>query len=672
MIRIPFRGLLLGFTALLGLVPCPPLHAQFESPKAPYDKIDKAGETDADRDGIADSVEAELLRRFSPFYLFNEGEEYRPSDAIWYIKNSELLDGGDETTSTKIYGIEQLEKKPWLVLEGNSTYDHDRYCSLDSNNNWNCESNLLTNPRQTLYHINVYNGCRQGAPWEEIIRDKNVGLYGHVNYARNNYKPGDPPPDKSDRSTYIVEYWQFYPYNRANIPEDIADHEAEWETVQVLVDAKSLTIKSVFHFVHGDSIRFDLKDSPYHYKEVPIDSPFKAMEYRVDNRYNIDPELRVSPGPKGTTDNNLLRLGYDDSIKAYTHPLVYVEKGTHGMWPSEYWKMCFSVVDWCTNSHAGNGPKYKTNANKRNLGEVDYPLNEVDGAEIILRYNGRWGAYNVQNDNPSGPALHNEYSWASNTIIGNLINRRYDVSIQTGNVDGAGTDADVHIKLFGSQGVTNGNLLDSADNDFEANSYRTYSINRTGELGTIQKVQIWHDNNGKYPEWFFNELWVENVWKDTVLDCQYFPCFSWLTGAANLKTLFPGKKYDIYVKTGNVDGAGTDANVYIQIFGSKGTSRKYLLDLSGDDFEKGYKGFYPFGCADLGTIQKITMSHDNSGDYAEWFLEEVWVNDVDASVSYDFKCSCWLKGNESQNIKTLYPVATTSMMSKSFSERSSW
>ena len=45
--------------------------------------------------------------------------------------------------------------------------------------------------------------------------------------------------------------------------------------------------------------------------------------------------------------------------------------------------------------------------------------------------------------------------------------------------------------------------------------------------------------------------------------------------------------YKIDVATANTLGAGTDANVFIKIFGSKGETAVHRLHKSGNQFEKG-------------------------------------------------------------------------------------
>ena len=51
--------------------------------------------------------------------------------------------------------------------------------------------------------------------------------------------------------------------------------------------------------------------------------------------------------------------------------------------------------------------------------------------------------------------------------------------------------------------------------------------------------------------------------------------------------LYPFVAYDVEVHTGTVRGAGTDANVFITLFGDKGDTPKLKLDGPGNLFESG-------------------------------------------------------------------------------------
>lgn len=91
----------------------------------------------------------------------------------------------------------------------------------------------------------------------------------------------------------------------------------------------------------------------------------------------------------------------------------------------------------------------------------------------------------------------------------------------------------------------------------------------------------------------------------------------------------------IFIYTSNVPGAGTDASVYIQIFGTKNSSTKFYLDkkiVSGkaneDLFEQGQCDKFGKQLPDIGKPIRIKIGHDNNGAFAGWHLDKVNSNQV--------------------------------------------
>ncbi|CAG5084758.1 Oidioi.mRNA.OKI2018_I69.PAR.g10729.t1.cds [Oikopleura dioica] len=81
--------------------------------------------------------------------------------------------------------------------------------------------------------------------------------------------------------------------------------------------------------------------------------------------------------------------------------------------------------------------------------------------------------------------------------------------------------------------------------------------------------------------------------------------------------------YDIEVITGNVRFAGTDANVFIQIFGQDGKTKERKLDNSSNNFERRRVDRFTITELDVGKIQKIRIRHDNSKFGPGWNLDRV-------------------------------------------------
>ncbi|KAK2563931.1 EGF-like repeat and discoidin I-like domain-containing protein 3 [Acropora cervicornis] len=103
-----------------------------------------------------------------------------------------------------------------------------------------------------------------------------------------------------------------------------------------------------------------------------------------------------------------------------------------------------------------------------------------------------------------------------------------------------------------------------------------------------------------------------------------------------------GSKYEIITYTGSKFGAGTDARVFIILFGEKGRSKEIELESKGrNDFEKGQKDTFFIQAKDLGRLTAINIRHDNSWFGSGWFLEKVRIKPTDGCV-YEFPNHKWL------------------------------
>ena len=68
---------------------------------------------------------------------------------------------------------------------------------------------------------------------------------------------------------------------------------------------------------------------------------------------------------------------------------------------------------------------------------------------------------------------------------------------------------------------------------------------------------------------------------------------------------FLATSYHIHVKTGDVSGAGTDANVYIIIYGAKGDTGQLMLRQSAsfkNKFERGKTDVFKIEATDIGQV----------------------------------------------------------------------
>jgi len=104
------------------------------------------------------------------------------------------------------------------------------------------------------------------------------------------------------------------------------------------------------------------------------------------------------------------------------------------------------------------------------------------------------------------------------------------------------------------------------------------------------------------------------------------------------------------VQTGDVNYGGTNANVIVRVFGSDGKFIDLPIDdLDRDDFERGHGDEFSIVAPALqGPIERVRVSHDNSGRYPGWFLEAVRLQGHigDEWWASDFAANRWLAKDE--------------------------
>lgn len=101
--------------------------------------------------------------------------------------------------------------------------------------------------------------------------------------------------------------------------------------------------------------------------------------------------------------------------------------------------------------------------------------------------------------------------------------------------------------------------------------------------------------------------------------------------------------YTIWVKTGDDPLAGTDSNVFIQLFGTDGqTESVYLPPRDIFAFESGGTDRFVLEVPDLGTLTRCCIGHDNSEGDSGWYVETVRVADDTTDREWLFTFNRWL------------------------------
>jgi lipoxygenase homology domain-containing protein 1 len=105
--------------------------------------------------------------------------------------------------------------------------------------------------------------------------------------------------------------------------------------------------------------------------------------------------------------------------------------------------------------------------------------------------------------------------------------------------------------------------------------------------------------------------------------------------------------YRVVVQTGTASGAGTDADVYMTMYGADAVSREILLDNDRDNFENGQTDTFRLETRDLGDLTAVRVRHDNSGSGPGWFLDNVRVARENPPIQeWTFPCGRWLARDE--------------------------
>lgn len=88
-------------------------------------------------------------------------------------------------------------------------------------------------------------------------------------------------------------------------------------------------------------------------------------------------------------------------------------------------------------------------------------------------------------------------------------------------------------------------------------------------------------------------------------------------------------KYKVSVINGDLKGAGTDANVFITIYGINGDSGKRQLQQKFRNlFERGSTDCFFLEMLDLGELLRVKVEHENHGFNCGWYVECIEVTNT--------------------------------------------
>ena len=103
--------------------------------------------------------------------------------------------------------------------------------------------------------------------------------------------------------------------------------------------------------------------------------------------------------------------------------------------------------------------------------------------------------------------------------------------------------------------------------------------------------------------------------------------------------------YKIKIRTGDVKGAETSADVYITLTGSNGESGAWALEdsmLNARKLERGQLDEFWVSCHDLGVLRSVLLELDSERLSDSWFVEYLEVVCSISQTEYLFPCHDWL------------------------------
>ncbi|KAM9308372.1 oxygen-regulated protein 1 [Gastrophryne carolinensis] len=236
----------------------------------------------------------------------------------------------------------------------------------------------------------------------------------------------------------------------------------------------------------------------------------------------------------------------------------------------------------------------------------------------------------------------------------------WKVTVVTGSSPNAGTDASVFLYVYGEGANSGPILLGSGSHQlFNVNSVDTFQVNLK-HLEKIFKIRIGHDNSGDSPEWYLEEITLQNLSCDLEF-C--IPVNRWLGEeqddgdiwrelclTKDEKDRLPLLDYEIHIYTGVVSDVNLKMNVYLNIFGTIGDSGKRRLHRSKSEgalFQRGNVDVFCLQAISLGELQKILICQDGTKDGKGWFLDKVAVQYCQDGEDHlvVFPCNRWLDEN---------------------------
>ncbi|XP_053571859.1 oxygen-regulated protein 1 [Bombina bombina] len=238
---------------------------------------------------------------------------------------------------------------------------------------------------------------------------------------------------------------------------------------------------------------------------------------------------------------------------------------------------------------------------------------------------------------------------------------KYQVHVLTGNIEQAETQASVYICIHGERGDSGKRLLFKSNLPvkFQKGQVDVFEIEAVS-LGELHKVLLCCEASHKSQYWFCEKVII----RERGMNSEYiFHCERWLpflSGGVLYKEIeLPVQElqtahemqeqnegdgdWKITIFTGNFKQAGTNATVFLYVYGETaesgpiilGTGRNHLFKMNSADI-------FQVNLKELGKPYKIRIGHDNTGTDSDWYVEEIQLQNISSNEEFCLPVSRWL------------------------------
>jgi PLAT/LH2 domain-containing protein len=104
----------------------------------------------------------------------------------------------------------------------------------------------------------------------------------------------------------------------------------------------------------------------------------------------------------------------------------------------------------------------------------------------------------------------------------------------------------------------------------------------------------------------------------------------------------PDAAYGLTVRTSDISGAGTDANVTLTLTGAQASCSVSVDTSYNNRMERGLVNFLVAASGDLGELRFVTIQRDNRGNAPDWHVAAIDVESLRYRTKKTASFNCWI------------------------------